>query len=91
MVKVPDKNTRHDRNGRIIGVVATVMFHLLLCLFFLNTGMKQIEKQEEMGILLDFSEPVEQPQEPEPPKPIEVKAGNEPKPIDAEPNKEIKE
>lgn len=90
MVKVPDKNTRHDKNGRIIGVVATVMFHLFLCLFFLNTGMKQIEKQEEMGILLDFSEPVEQLQEPEPPKPIEVKAGNEPKALNADPAKEIK-
>ena len=90
MVKVPDKNTRHDKNGRIIGVVATVMFHLFLCLFFLKTGMKQIEKQEEMGILLDFSEPVEQLQEPEPPKPIEVKAGNEPKALNADPAKEIK-
>ena len=90
MVKVPDKDRRQEKRGRLIGAVATVAFHLFLCLFFINAGMKHIEQQEEMGILLDFSEPVASIDEPEPTKPIEVMAGNEPKALDADPNQEIR-
>ena len=90
MAKVPDKERRHEKRGRLIGAVVTVVFHLFLCLFFIHVGMKHIEQQEELGILLDFSEPVARLEEPEPPKPIEVKAGNEPKALDANPNQEIR-
>lgn len=90
MVKVPDKNRKEIRRGRMIGAVATVVFHSFLLLFFVYTGMKHIEKEEELGILIDFSEPVPQIEEPEPPKPIEVKAGNEPKALNADPNEEIR-
>ncbi|MBR5857118.1 MAG: hypothetical protein IKY70_07580 [Bacteroidales bacterium] len=90
MVKLPDKERRQDKRGRLIGAFATVAFHLLLCLFFIYTGMEHIEKQEEMGILLDFSEPLPQIEQTGAPKPIEVQAGNEPKALDADPNREIR-
>ncbi len=90
MVKVPDKNRKDLRKGGMIGAIATVVFHSFLFLFFIFTGMKHVEKQEETGILLDFSEPAVPVEEQEPPKPIEVKAGNEPKALDADPNREIR-
>lgn len=90
MVKVPDKNTRLEKKGRVLGAASTLLFHLLLYIIFINTGLKEIEKQEDMGILLDFSEQEPAPLPKPEPKPIEVKAGNEPKALNANPTREIK-
>ncbi|MBE6226086.1 MAG: hypothetical protein E7121_03220 [Bacteroidales bacterium] len=85
MVKVPHKNTKEEKKGIGIGVLATAVFHLALLFVFVNAGLKYIyPPPEEMGILLDFT------QEPEPVKPIEVQAGNEPKALDANPKEEIR-
>lgn len=85
MVKVPHGYTKEEKKGRYLGAFFTVLFHLLLLFVFVNAGLKYIyPPPEEMGILLDFSE------EPEEVKPIEVKAGNEPKAVEANPKEEIK-
>ncbi len=80
-MKVPEKI---DKRGTIIGLLATLLFHVALLFVFVNAGLKYIyPPPEEVGILLDFSEEEEV-------KPIEVKAGNEPKALNASPEKEIK-
>ncbi len=85
MVKVPHGYTRQEKKGISIGVLATVVFHVMLLFVFVNAGLKYIyPPPEEVGILLDFSE------EPEESKPIEVEAGNEPKAINANPEEQIK-
>lgn len=85
MVKVPHGYTPQEKKGIGIGLSATVLFHVALLFVFVNAGLKYIyPPPEEMGILLDFTEEQEEV------KPIEVKAGNEPKALNANPKEEIK-
>lgn len=85
MAKVPHGHTKEEKKGMGIGIVASLLFHVMLLFVFVNAGLKYIyPPPEEMGILLDFTD------EPEEVKPIEVKAGNEPKAMNANPKEEIK-
>ena len=85
MAKVPHTHTKEEKKGICLGICFTLIFHTALFFVFVNAGLKYIyPPPEEMGILLDFTEVEEQP------KPIEVKAGNEPKAINANPKEEIK-
>lgn len=80
-MRVPEKR---DKKSIAVGAAMTVVFHIALLFVFINAGLKYIyPPPEEMGILLDFTEPEEV-------KPIEVKAGNEPKAVNADPEKEIR-
>ncbi len=80
------KNTidKNNKKSKCIGVMFTIAFHVCLFFVFGISGMKYLyPPPEEMGILLDFTEEQEY-------KPIEVKAGNEPKSVNAHPDNEIK-
>lgn len=83
MAKVPHGYTKEEKKGIRIGIVLTILFHAALLFVFVNAGFKSVfPPPEEMGILLEF--------EPDEVKPIEVKAGNEPKAKNADPEKEIR-
>lgn len=77
------KHTENERKGRRIGLTLTIAVHALLFLVFFNAGFKFIyPPPEEKGILLQF-EDIEV-------KPIEVKAGNEPRAKNASPQNDIR-
>ena len=72
-------NSPFDRNGKIIGLVLTILAHLCLLLVFFGTGLSyQYPPPAEQGILLEFVE------EPEPEikyevTPVQTSAGVEPR------------
>ncbi len=73
-----------NRRSKYIGVLFTVASHVCALFVFNTSGLKYIyPPPEEVGILLDFTEVEEV-------KPIEVKAGNEPKAVNANPENDIK-
>ena len=83
MSKVPHGNTEDDKKGRKIGLALTLCFHAALFLVFFNAGLKTVyPPPEEKGILLEFV--------PEEIKPIEVKAGIQPRAKNASPEREIR-
>ena len=88
MTRTEESNRKHERKGRKIGLSVTVAAHAALFLFFMNVALEpEYALPDESVILLDFTQ--EQPV-PEPPKPIEVKAGNEPKAKVANPNNDVR-
>lgn len=83
MNRTDRKHTENENKGRRIGLTLTVAVHALLFLVFFNAGFKLIyPPPEEKGILLQF-EDIEV-------KPIEVKAGNEPRAKNASPENDIR-
>ncbi len=83
MSKVPHGNTEDDKKGRKIGLALTLCLHAVLFLIFFNAGFKTVyPPPEEKGILLEFV--------PEETKPIEVKAGIQPRAQKASPDKDIR-
>ncbi len=83
MNRTERKHTENEKKGRKIGLAMTVTAHALLFLLFFNAGFKFVyPPPEEKGILLEF-EDIEV-------KPIEVKAGNEPKAKNASPKNDIR-
>ena len=88
MNRTEQSNRKNERSGRRIGLAFTVAAHAVLFLVFLNVALEpEYSLPDNSIILLDFTEPVPVP---EPPKPIEVKAGNEPKAKVANPNEEVR-
>lgn len=92
MSRTEESNRKNERTGRKIGLFFTVATHAALLLIFTNLALEpEHALPDESMILLDFSqmpEPVEEVVEP--PKPIEVKAGNEPKAKVASPEQEVR-
>ena len=85
MNRTEASNKKHERTGRKIGLLFTVAAHAALFLFFFNIALEpEYTLPDNSIILLDFTET------PEPPKPIEVKAGNEPKALKASPTEEVR-
>lgn len=83
MNRTEKKNKENEYKGRKIGLVMTLMVHASLFLIFFNTGFTLIyPPPAEKGILIEFEE-IEV-------KPIEVKAGNEPRAKKADPQNEIR-
>lgn len=75
--------TRNEKSGKFIGASATLIVHALLFLVGFSTIVEiDAPPPKDEGILIDFSEPEI--------KPIQVKAGSEPKAINANPEKEIR-
>ena len=89
MTRTEESNRKHERKGRKIGLSVTVAAHAALFLFFMNVALEpEYALPDEGVIILDFIQ--EQQPVPEPPKPIEVKAGNEPKAKVANPNNDVR-
>ncbi|MEG0891776.1 MAG: hypothetical protein RR312_03865 [Bacteroidales bacterium] len=84
MNRTEQKNTENEKSGRKIGLALTVIVHASLFLVFFNAGFKVIyPPPTEKGILLEFEQDIEI-------KPIEVKAGNEPRAKTANPKADIR-
>ncbi len=74
---------RNEQKAKMIGLSMAVTLHLLALTLFFNTGFKIIyPPPEELGIEIDL--------ELEPPKPIEVTSGHEPRVERPNPQEEIK-
>ena len=74
MNRTEQSNRKNERAGRRVGLLFTVAAHAALFFVFLNVALEpEYSLPDNSIILLDFTEPQVQP---EPPKPIEVKAGN---------------
>lgn len=83
MSRIDQKHTKNEKQGRKIGLAMTVIIHACLFLLFFNAGFKLVyPPPAEKGILLQFEE-VEV-------KPIDVKAGNEPRAKKADPKNDIR-
>ena len=88
MNRTEQSNRKNERAGRRVGLLFTVAAHVALFFVFLNVALEpEYSLPDNSIILLDFTEPQVQP---EPPKPIEVKAGNEPKAQVATPEEEVR-
>lgn len=83
MNRTEQNNLENEKGGRKIGILLTIIVHASLFLVFFNAGFKVIyPPPAEQGILIEFDD-VEI-------KPIEVKAGNEPRAKNADPKNEIR-
>lgn len=68
--------------GKIIGIVATALFHGALLSLCVSSGLKYIyPPPEEKSMVIEFSE--------EEPEPIEMETGTEPRGEDPQPEKEV--
>ena len=71
-----------ERSARVIGVAATLLFHILLLSVCIKTGVRaHYTPPREIGLLLDFTQ--------EEVSPIEVEAGNVPKAENARVENEV--
>ncbi len=71
-----------ERSARVIGVAATLLFHILLLSICIKTGVRaHYTPPREIGLLLDFTQ--------EEVSPIEVEAGNVPKAENARVENEV--
>lgn len=71
-----------ERSARVIGVAATLLFHILLLSVCIKTGVRaHYTPPREIGLLLDFTQ--------EEISPIEVEAGNVPKAENARVENEV--
>lgn len=83
MSKLPFKPTKEEKRAKFIGVYMAAAFHILLLTLFFNSGFKVIyPPPPETGIEVDF--------ELEPPKPIQVMSGHEPRVENPNPNAEVR-
>ena len=83
MSKVPKEKGKEEKRAKMIGAGMTICVHLLALSIFFSTGFKVIyPPPTEVGIEVNF--------EMEPPKPIEVKSGNEPRVEKPNPKKEVR-
>jgi TonB family protein len=83
MSKLPFKPTKEERRAKYIGAVMAAGFHILLVSLFFTTGFKVIyPPPAETGIEVDF--------ELQPPKPIQVMSGHEPRVENPNPNDEVR-
>lgn len=74
---------RTSREGSTVGMVTTVLVHLLLVVFGAFSGFKYIyPPPEERSILIEFEEVNE-------PDPIQVRAGRQPSAVNADPHRRI--
>ncbi len=88
MIRTDESNRKHEKKGRKIGLSVTVAVHAALFFIFAGVALEpEYILPDENVIILDFTQ--EQPVV-EPPKPIEVKAGNEPKAKVANPEAEVR-
>ena len=85
MNRTEQSNKKNERTGRKIGLFCTVAAHAALFFIFFNIALEpEYILPDNSIIVLEFTP------EPEPPKPIEVMAGNEPKAIKANPQEEVR-
>ena len=83
MTKLPFKPTKAEKRAKYIGVYMASGFHILLVSLFFTTGFKVIyPPPAETGIEVDF--------ELQPPKPIQVSSGSEPRVENPNPNEDIR-
>ncbi len=83
MSKGPNHIGKEENRAKLIGVGMTIGLHLLALILFFSTGFKVIyPPPTEMGIEVNL--------ELQPPKPIEVKTGNEPRVEKPNPKEEVR-
>jgi hypothetical protein len=83
MSKLPKGPTPQERKARTIGAGLAIGVHLAAFTLFFSTGFKTVyPPPAELGIEVDF--------EMEPPKPIEVKSGHEPRVENPNPREEVR-
>ncbi len=83
MSKIPKRATKEEHRAKFIGASIAVGFHLMAALLFFTTGFKVIyPPPPETGIIIDF--------ELEPPAPIQVRSGHEPRVERPNPNDDIR-
>jgi len=83
MSHVPKGPTKEEKRAQVIGVGLAAGVHLLALALFFSTGFKAVyPPPAETGIEVNF--------EMEPPQPIEVRSGHEPRVENPNPEKEIK-
>ncbi len=83
MTRFPIKKSKEEKRARVIGASMAATVHLLSLLLFFSTGFKSVyPPPEEVGIEVDF--------ELEPPKPVRVTAGPEPRTERPDPEKDIR-
>ncbi len=83
MSRIPKREADSLQKAKVIGVSMTIGIHLLALTLFFNTGFKVIyPPPPETGIEVDF--------ELEPPKPVRVTSGNEPRVENPNPEKDIR-
>jgi hypothetical protein len=83
MSGIGKNGSENERKAKIIGFSMAAALHLLALTLFFNTGFKVIyPPPAELGIEIDF--------EMEPPKPVQVTSGNEPRVEQPNPEKEIR-
>ena len=83
MSKVPKHDTPQEARAKIIGAGLTVGVHILAMTMLFSSGFKVVyPPPAETGIEIDF--------EMEPPKPIQVKSGHEPRVENPKPEDEVR-
>jgi hypothetical protein len=83
MSKVPKKDTPQESRAKFIGAGLTIGVHILAMTLLFSSGFKVIyPPPAEMGIEVDL--------EMEPPKPIQVKTGHEPRVETPRPQEEVR-
>ncbi len=83
MSKVPKHRTDEEKKAVFIGSGMTVIVHASILLLFVNTGLKTVyPPPAEEGILIEFEQ--------EPPKPIMVETGREPRQEIPKPDEDVK-
>ncbi len=83
MSRIPIKERENEQRAKVIGFSMTVVLHLVALTLFFNTGFKVIyPPPAETGIEVNFEQ--------EPPKPVQVTSGNEPRVERPDPDKEIR-
>lgn len=83
MAHIPKGPTKEEKRAKVIGAGLAAGVHLLAMALFFSTGFKSVyPPPAETGIEINF--------EMEPPKPIEVRSGHEPRVENPNPKKEVK-
>lgn len=83
MSKVPKRDTPQEARAKVIGVGLTVGVHLLAITMLFSSGFKVIyPPPAEMGIEVDL--------EMEPPKPVQVRSGHEPRVENPRPQEDVR-
>ncbi len=84
MTKNEKELKEQEQKGHLIGAVSTIVAHsALFFLFFNATIVKTDTPKEQAQILIEFEQELEV-------KPIQVKAGNEPRALNPNPEKDIR-
>ena len=83
MSKKSNKSIKQERKAKIAGLTLATSFHLVLAMLFITTGLKEIHPPPPVtAIVIDF--------EPDPPTPVEVMAGHQPRVERSNPSEDVR-